>query len=127
MLLAPFISRIRRRVWIWVLGTVGATLGLLPDLLGAIGILILHDRGRLYNSAHSGSIRDVIQYIPMCWLHLRLDPFMHDPELVWEGIYVRATLEVMLWLINAALIWWYIRIWRKNRPRASRNSTSRKL
>src|SRR5512140_3367202 len=33
ILLGPFIHRIRRRTWIWVLALVGAFFGALPDLL----------------------------------------------------------------------------------------------
>lgn len=120
MLLAPFIGRMHRRVWMWLLAITGAVLGSLPDLLGLIGFFILRDNGRLYNIAHSGAIKEIIQYIPMCWLHLWLDSFMHDPERTWEGFYLRASLSVLMWVANAVMIWWYVRIWQRNRRKYAR-------
>jgi hypothetical protein len=115
MLLAPFISRIRRKIWIWVLMIVGGVLGDLPDILGAYGIIALHDSYRLYLSAHYGAIKHVIRYIPMCWLHITVDPYMHDPDRLWHHIHLRIMLEVLLWILNIVVIAWFVRIWRHNR------------
>ena len=115
MLLAPFISRIHRKVHAWGFALVGAILGMLPDLIGLYGYVFLHDHGRIYNSAHSGAIKEIIQYIPMTWLHLFFDSFMHDPDRTWEGFYVRRSLQVLLWMVNIGLIVWFVRIFKRNR------------
>jgi hypothetical protein len=95
-------------------GSLGAILGALPDLLGVFGLFVLADDGKLYNSAHSGSIKSVMQYVPMYWLHLFFDSFMHDPERTWGGIYLRNSLELGLWVVNVALVVWFTRIWIRN-------------
>jgi hypothetical protein len=86
----------------------------LPDLLGLVGYTLVHDQGRLYQSAHSGSLKSVLQYVPMYWLHLFMDSYMHDPDRTWHGIYLRATLELLLWLMNIVLVVWFFRIWKRN-------------
>jgi hypothetical protein len=119
MLVLPFISRIRRTMWIWVLGIVGGVLGALPDLIGAFGMFILKDGSRLYNSAHAGTIKNLILFIPMCWVHLKIDPHMHDPSLRWHGLSIRVTLEIALWLANFLMIYLSMWMWRWSRNKTS--------
>lgn len=114
MLLAPFISRLHRRLWVWVIAVVGAILGVLPDLLGGFGFILAHDEGELYRSAHWGAIKSVMQYVPMYWLHLFCDSYMHEPGRTWHGFHLRPTLEVLLWVANILLTVWFVRIWRRN-------------
>jgi hypothetical protein len=112
ILLGPFIAFIRRRIWIWILVILGGLFGALPDLLGAYGFLVKHDHGALYFSAHHGAIAETLQYVPMYWLHLRLDSITHGrhsmitPEYVW--------IEVVVWTVNLMLMWWFAKIWRTN-------------
>ncbi len=113
ILLGPFIYRIRRRIWLWVLGAIGAFFGALPDLLGAYGYLIRHDHMGLYQSAHTGAIASVLQYVPMYWLHLRVDSVTHGPMHRWWIMGERLWLELLFWTINIAMIWWYSKIWRR--------------
>jgi hypothetical protein len=120
ILLAPFIARLRRQFPVWVIAIVGGILGVLPDVIGAFGLFLLGDEGRLYEQAHSGAIKEVIQYIPMTWLHLFLDSFMHDPYFTWNDLNVRGTLAVLLWLVNIGVIVWFVRIYRRNN-KASRS------
>ena len=117
MLLAPFIARIRRKIWIWALALVGAFFGALPDLFGAYGNLVRQDRWRLYNAAHTGPIHDILRYVPMYWLHLYVDSFTHGPGKRWWMGDERLWLEITLWLVNIAVIAWFVRIWRRNLAR----------
>jgi hypothetical protein len=112
-MLAPFISRLRNRVWLWLLALIGAFLGALPDLLGAYGFLVEHD-SRLYLSAHSGSIKEVLQCIPMYGLHLYIDLLTHDQPKQWYGWNRRLWLDVLLWLVNIAVIYWFVKVWKRN-------------
>jgi hypothetical protein len=113
MMVGPFITRIRRKSTLFFLAFAGAILGDLPDLIGAYGILFRHDNGDLYRAAHLGEIKEVLQYIPMYWLHLFLDSFTHTMEdrmslwNEWVGF------EAVAWTINLALIALLIWIWRK--------------
>lgn len=115
MLLAPFIARLRSRVRVWALILVGGVLGALPDIISVYGFVILRDRGRLYGSAHYGEIKEILQYIPMYALHLAIDSQTHDPSKEWYGWNVRIWLQVLLWIVNGAVIVWFYRIWKRNR------------
>src|SRR5512132_1527988 len=110
LLLGPFISRIRGRVWLWVLAFIGGMFGALPDLLGAYGNFVEHDHWALYRSAHHGAIAHILQYVPMYWLHLRIDTITHGPQHRWWIMGERMWMEVVLWTINLVVIGWYIRI-----------------
>ena len=114
MLLAPFISRIRKRVVLWSLAAVGGILGDLPDLIGLYGYFFKHDHGFLYGSSHHGAVKDVLQYIPMYALHLGVDSLTHAPGREWYGWNVRIWLQVIMWIVNVVLIMWFVRIWRRN-------------
>ncbi len=115
MMVAPFISRIRKRVVLWTLVCVGAVLGDLPDLLGVYGYLVKHDSGELYESAHLGPISKVLVFIPMYGLHLSLDLIMHEYERE-SGLYKEwLWLEVLMWIVNIVLIYAFVRVWKKNR------------
>jgi hypothetical protein len=116
MLLAPFISRIRRKVWIWVLALAGAFFGALPDLFGAYGNLIRHDQWKLYTSAHAGPRGEILRYVPMYWLHLFVDSFTHGQGKRWWIWDELLWVEVALWMVNLAIIAWFVRIWRSNLP-----------
>ena len=114
LLLAPFIKRIRRRSWIWILGFVGAFFGALPDLFGAYGNYVRHDHWALYISAHRGELKEIFQYVPMYWLHLYTDSLMHGEHHRWWRPEERLWMEVAFWILNCSLIWWYRVIWKKN-------------
>jgi hypothetical protein len=116
MLLAPFIARIRRTIWIWVLALAGAFFGALPDILGAYGNLVRHDQWKLYMSAHAGPRGRILRYVPMYWLHLFVDSFTHGPGKRWWIWNERLWVEVALWVVNFAIIAWFVRIWRSNLP-----------
>ncbi len=113
LLLGPFISRIRRRIWLWILPLIGGFFGALPDLIGAYGNFIQHDHWALYHSSHHGAIAGVLQYVPMYWLHLRVDSITHGPSHRWWIMGERLWLEVVFWTINVVCIWWYVRVWKK--------------
>jgi len=115
LLLGPFISRIRRRAWLWALGLTGGIFGALPDLLGAYGYFVEHDRWALYRRSHYGDIANILQYVPMYWLHLRIDSFTHGPDHRWWIMGERLWLELLFWTVNGLVLSWYIRIWRKHR------------
>jgi len=116
MMVAPFISRIRKRIVLWSLVCVGAVLGDLPDLLGGYGFFIRHDHGVLYESAHLGPISKVLVFIPMYGLHLSLDLIMHEYERQ-SGLYREwLWLEVLMWIVNIVLIYAFVRLWKKNKP-----------
>ncbi len=115
LLLAPFIHRIRKRTWLWLLAFTGAFFGALPDLLGAYGNFVLHDHWSLYASAHHGPIREILQYVPMYWLHLEVDSVMHGEHHRWWKMDERLWLEFVFWVINLMVITWYWRIWKRNR------------
>ena len=114
MLLAPFISHDRKRFWLWMLAFFGALFGVLPDLFYFYGIIFEHGDTHLYVSAHYGAIRNVLQYIPMYDLHLAVDSQTHNPDRQWYGWNVRIWLQVILWVVNIAVIVWFTRIWRRN-------------
>jgi hypothetical protein len=114
MLLAPFIARLRKKVVVLSLAAVGGVLGVLPDLIGLYGFAVRHDHGILYKSAHHGAVKDVLQYIPMYALHLGVDSFTHDPDIQWYGWNVRIWLQILLWFANVAVLWWFVRIWKRN-------------
>jgi hypothetical protein len=116
MLLAPFIARIRRKVWIRVLFLTGAFFGALPDLFGAYGNIVRHDHWRLYVAAHAGPIMEILRYLPMYWLHLFVDSFTHAPGKRWWVWDERLWLEASLWVLNFVVIAWFVRIWRRNLP-----------
>ena len=113
-LLAPFISRIQRRAWLWLLGILGAFFGALPDLIGAYGHFIEHDHWALYISAHRGPIKEVLQYVPMYWLHLYIDSLTHGEHHRWWKLDERLWLEGAFWMLNLLFVWWYVRIWKRN-------------
>jgi hypothetical protein len=114
MLLAPFISHLRKRFWVWMLVVLGAVLGVLPDIVWLYGLIVGRETGGLYGSAHYGAIRDVLQYVPMYALHLGIDSLTHDPDRQWYGWNVRIWLQVILWGVNIVVIVWFARIWRRN-------------
>jgi hypothetical protein len=114
MLLAPFLSRIRKRIWLWILVTIGATFGVLPDLLGAYGFLVAHDNGQLYESAHSGAVSHVLQFIPMSALHLAIDSLAHDNGNGWYIRNGRLWIDIAMWLVNFVVIYWFVIIWKRN-------------
>jgi len=115
LLLAPFIARIRRRMWIWILALIGGSVGVLPDLIGAYGNFIKHDHWTLYRSAHRGAIAEILQYVPMYWLHLYTDRLTHGPGHRWWILSERLWMEVLFWVLNLAVIGIYVRIRRKMR------------
>jgi len=117
MLLSPFIARIRRKVWVWVLALTGAFFGALPDLFGAYGNIVHHDRWKLYNLAHSGPIGEILRYVPMYWLHLFVDSHTHGTGKRWWIPGEMLWLEAVLWGVNLAVIAWFVRIWRNNQAR----------
>ena len=128
LMIAPFIGRIRRKVWIWALALTGALFGALPDLFGAYGNLVRHDQWKLYMSAHAGSLEQILRYIPMYWLHLFVDSFTHGPGKRWWIWNERLWIEVALWVFNIAVIVWFTRIWRRNLHHDEvRNRTERRF
>ncbi len=114
MLLAPFIARIRKKIWIQVLFLTGAFFGALPDLFGAYGNIVDHDRWKLYVEAHTGPIGAVLRYVPMYWLHLYVDSYTHAKGRRWWVWNELLWLEVALWVVNIVVIAWFLRIWRRN-------------
>ena len=117
-MLAPFIGWVRRKVVLIVLAFVGGVLGVLPDLIGVYGI-IFAPGGEHYNSAHGGALKEVLQYIPMYALHLGVDSLTHDPDRQWYGWNVRIWLQIVLWIVNIAVIVWFVRIWKRNQRKES--------
>ncbi len=115
LLLGPFIARIRRRTWLWILALTGGFFGALPDLIGVYGRVIENDHWALYRSAHYGAIADILQYVPMYWLHLSVDNVTHGPEHRWWIMGERLWLELLFWSVNFVVIAWYMKIWKKNR------------
>jgi hypothetical protein len=116
LLLAPFIARIRKKVWVWLLFLTGAFFGALPDLFGAFGNLVHHDRWKLYTAAHSGRWEEIFRYVPMYWLHLFIDSITHGPGKRWWVWHERLWIEAALWGVNFAVIAWFVRLWRRNLP-----------
>jgi hypothetical protein len=110
MLVAPFLRTIRRKSTLILVAFAGAILGDLPDLIGVSGIIFAHDNGRLYRLAHAGAIKDVLQYIPMYWLHLFLDSFTHSMEDRWSLWNEWVLFEVVVWTVNVLLIILMVRI-----------------
>ncbi len=90
---------------------------MLPDLIGLYGFIVLRDHGQLYNSAHYGPIRASLKLIPMTWLHYFFDSYMHDPERTWNDIYLRNSLELLLWMVNIGVIALFVWIYRRNNQR----------
>ena len=113
MMLAPFIGWVRKKYVLIVLAFAGGVLGVLPDLIGLYG-MILKRSGAMYDSAHIGTLRDNLQYIPMYALHLGVDSLTHDPDRQWYGWNVRVWLQIVLWVVNIAVIVWFVRIWKRN-------------
>ncbi len=113
LLVAPFLSRIRKQTWLWMLGLAGGVFGALPDLIGAYGNIIRHDHWSLYMSAHSGRIAGILRYIPMYGLHLFLDSLGHGPGRRWWLLQERFWLEATLWLANLLVLVWMVRVWRR--------------
>jgi hypothetical protein len=114
IMVAPFISRLHKRVILWTLVCVGAVLGDLPDLLGVFGFFVRNDHGELYESAHIGPISKVLVFIPMYGLHLCLDSVMHEMERERNVFSEWLWLEVLMWVVNILLIYAFVRIWKKN-------------
>lgn len=117
MMLAPFIARLRKKSWLWTLGLTGAVFGALPDLVGAYGILFRDDRWSLYNVAHFGKLRAILKYVPMYWLHLKVDSYTHGTGRRWWVWDERLWVEVTLWVVNLSVIALYVWIWRRNARR----------
>jgi hypothetical protein len=116
LLLGPFIARIRRRMWLWILALTGALFGALPDLIGAYGNFIRHDHWLLYQSSHHGAIANALQYVPMYWLHLHVDSMTHGAQERWWVFEERLWLEGVFWSVNVACMLWYVRIWKTKAP-----------
>lgn len=110
---------IKSKPWLWVVVFLGVFFGTLPDLIGAYGNLVDHDHWTLYRNAHFGDIKQVLQYVPMYWLHLYLDTLMHGPGHRWWRMDERLWLEVVLWMINLAIIAWLVRTWKTNGKRSA--------
>lgn len=115
LLLAPFLRLIRRKTVLYGVIFTGAFFGALPDLIGAYGNFVVHDHWALYRSAHFGPIKDVLQYVPMYWLHLYVDLHMHGPGHRWWLPSERLWLECAMWMVNLLLIWYFVRI-RNGKP-----------
>ena len=115
MVLFPSIRFLKRRSTVLILGFIGGVLGDLPDLIGVWGSLVRHDRGALYFSAHTGSIKHALQWMPMYWLHLYLDSFTHKMEDRWSLWNEWVGFEVVAWIINIVLIAVLIYLWRRFR------------
>ena len=115
LLLGPFIAWVRRATWVWILASIGGIFGALPDLIGVYGYLINNDHWALYRSSHHGAIANVLQYVPMYWLHLRVDSITHGPDTRWWMLGERLWLEILFWVVNISCIWWYVRIWKRRR------------
>jgi hypothetical protein len=115
ILLAPFIAFIRRRTWILILVLIGGVLGDLPDIIGIYGYMVPHDNGVLYESAHRGEIAEVLQYLPMYWLHTRLDYLTHDRHsyITRNWLWV----EAVVWATNILIIWGFVSLWRRRHQR----------
>ena len=114
LLLAPFIAWIRSRRWISVIVFTGALFGALPDIIGGYGLVIENDHWKLYNSAHSGQIEEVLRYVPMYRLHLFVDSLTHGPGKRWWEWNEMLWMEFALWGVNIAVIAWFVRVWRNN-------------
>lgn len=87
-----------------ILGTLGAVLGALPDIIGWAGRV--HEPGSwtLYREAHGGRIRDKFEWSPQYQLHVWVDEMFHAdgeghwwPRLWW--------MEIGYWLLNGAALW----------------------
>jgi hypothetical protein len=113
MVAVPFISQIKKRVWLWSFVAIAAFMGALPDIIGAHGNLMQHDNWSEYRVAHFGSVADVLKYVPMYGLHLYMDSFTHSMGLRWWKWNERMWLEVLLWVVNFVIIGWMIRRWRR--------------
>jgi len=97
LIVYPFLRR-----WYWL--ALGLVLGMLPDLIGAYGNIILHDNWDLYLSAHSGTIYDWLKWFPPYWAHCWLDSFTHGVNRWWvwnEGLWI----EVVVVVVNVGIIW----------------------
>lgn len=114
MILALLRSWIARKSWPWVLVGLGLIFGMLPDLIGAYGNIVDHDHWTLYRSAHFGPIKQILQYVPMYGLHLFLDSLMHGQGHRWWRWDERMWLEILLWVVNAMVILWLVRTWKKD-------------
>jgi hypothetical protein len=126
LLLSPFIAWIRRKAWIRVLVLTGALFGALPDIIGAYGLFVHHDHWKLYNSAHSGQIEEILGYVPMYRLHLFVDSFTHGSGKRWWVWNEMLWVETALWGINLAVIAWFVRIWRRNLRRTQQIALARR-
>lgn len=114
LLVAVLIQKwMRRKAALWILVIAGVLFGTLPDIIGAYGNLIEHDHWALYRRAHFGDIKDLLQYIPMYWMHLQFDGIMHGPGHRWWKVDERLWLEIVLWLINLLVIAWLMNSWKK--------------
>ncbi len=113
MMLVPFIAWVRRKYVLVTLAAAGGVLGVLPDLLGLYGMIVRRS-GQIYDSAHIGALREHLIYIPMYALHLGVDSLTHDPDRQWYGWNVRVWLQIVLWIVNIAVIVWFYRIWKRN-------------
>ncbi len=117
MLIAPFIRKIRSKRILVLLGSIGAVLGDLPDLIGEYGYLFHHGSGHLRFESHYGVIRDYLIYIPMCALHYWLDSYTSKMLTRWTVWNQWVEFELMLWTINLICIVVLIMIWRRVQDR----------
>lgn len=113
MVAAPFVSQIKKHAWLWIFVGLAAFMGALPDIIGAHGNYIEHDNWNEYTVAHSGSVADVLKYVPMYGLHLYTDSFTHSQGHRWWKWNERLWLEALLWIINFIVIGWMVRRWRR--------------
>lgn len=77
----------------YVFGATGAVLGAYPDLAGAYGNIVLHDRWATYGEAHDASL--AISYIPAVRLHLIVDQPFHSRNGGWVA---------GAWMLETAMI-----------------------
>ncbi len=116
MLVAPFIRNIRRKRTLFALGTIGAVLGDLPDIIGMAGALSHHGADAHF-LAHNGQIKEVLQFIPMCTLHFFLDSYTEGMLNRWSLWNDWVRFELMLWTINLIVVAVLIMIWRRVQER----------
>jgi hypothetical protein len=84
-----------------VLGFVGGFIGMLPDLGGAYGNMILHDNWKTYHQLHSGTGNDFLRIFPQYSLHIAVDALYHEEGGGWN--WKRWPLFTTIFIIEAVL------------------------